>query len=406
MKKKDENSEAMYNRLRSTGAQPARMYGFARVHKQGTRLLPVISLPGSSYDNLNETLAKYFDEIEGANIETNFQMARKILEKTELDSEESIISLDVKILYTNVPLKEAVEIVLRRLYEQVNPLELSRKTMKKLLNLAVSKVHFKCNGLWYVQKDGLAMGASLAVFLANLWLKEYEPALKKEVPKFTVLSEGNKEVCPRFQKKVTYRTKGVECKACLNWYHLGCGNISESEYADIAEKVWYCVTCKKQQEADRTVNGVKVFLRYMEELVRTVKGDPGVVLEVASELAFTVEELDSNCNLAFLDLNVNVDSAKKVTCGWYQKPTAIGTILNFRAAHLCNTKETLMKRRFMGFSEVLQHGNILTRHWKKIGSNGLKFNIQKICLTGQCLKLLTRSLREEKFRGEGIRTEK
>ena len=154
-------------------------------------------------------MAKYFDEIEGANIETNTQMAREILEKTELDSDESIISLDVKSLYTNVPLKEAIEIALRRLYEQVNPPETSRKTMKKLQNLAVSKVHFKCNGLWYVQKDGLAMGASLAVILANLWLKEYEPALTKEVPKLTVLSEGNKEVCPRCQKKVTYRTKGV-----------------------------------------------------------------------------------------------------------------------------------------------------------------------------------------------------
>ena len=99
----------------------------------------------------------------------------QISEKTELDSDDSIISLDVKSLYTNVPLREAVEIALRRLYEQVNPSELSRKTMKKLL----SKVRFKSNGLWYVQKDGLAMGASLAVILANLWLKEYEPALKK-----------------------------------------------------------------------------------------------------------------------------------------------------------------------------------------------------------------------------------
>ena len=36
MKKKEEISEAMYNRLRSTGAQPARLYGLAKVHKQGT----------------------------------------------------------------------------------------------------------------------------------------------------------------------------------------------------------------------------------------------------------------------------------------------------------------------------------------------------------------------------------
>ena len=103
--------------MRSTGAQPTRLYGLAKIHKQGTPLRPVLSLPSSSYDNLNKTLAKYFDETEGKNIETNTQMASEILEKTELDSDESITSLDVKSLYTNVPLKEAVEIALRRLYE-------------------------------------------------------------------------------------------------------------------------------------------------------------------------------------------------------------------------------------------------------------------------------------------------
>ena len=96
-------------------------------------------------------LAKYFDTIEGANIETNSQMAREILEKTELDSDESTISHDVKSLYTNVPLKEAVEIALRRLYQQIKPPEISRKFFEKLLNLAESKVHFKCVGLFYVQ---------------------------------------------------------------------------------------------------------------------------------------------------------------------------------------------------------------------------------------------------------------
>ena len=301
MKKKDEISEALCTSLRSTGAQPARLYGLAKVHKQGTLLRPVLSLPVSSYKNLSKTLAKYFNEIEVANIETNTQMARDILEKTELDSGENIISLDVKNLFTNVPLREAVELAQRRLYEQVNPSEISRKTMKKLLNLSVSKVHFKCNGLWYVQKDGLAMGASLAVILASLWRKEYKHALKKQLPKLTVLCEGNKEVRPRCQIKVTSRTKRVEGEACLNWYHLGCGNISESEYADIAETVWYC---KKQQEIYRTVNGVKVLLIYVDDIVRTVKGDTRVFLEAANKLhpnlQFTIEELGSNGNLAFL----------------------------------------------------------------------------------------------------------
>ena len=64
-----------------------------RLSVQGTPLRPAFSLPGSSYDNINKTLAKYFDEIEGANIETNTQMAREILEKVEFVSDESITPL-------------------------------------------------------------------------------------------------------------------------------------------------------------------------------------------------------------------------------------------------------------------------------------------------------------------------
>ena len=41
-------------------------------------------------------------------------MARERLEKTELYSDESIISLDVKCLYTNLPLTEAVEIAKKK----------------------------------------------------------------------------------------------------------------------------------------------------------------------------------------------------------------------------------------------------------------------------------------------------
>ena len=55
--------------------------------------------------------------------------------------------------------------------------------------------------------------------------------------------------------------------------------------------------------------------------MRTVKGDPDIVLKAANELhpnlQFTIENPDSNGDLAFLDLNINVDSRKKVTCGWY-----------------------------------------------------------------------------------------
>ena len=60
--------------------------------------------------------------------------------------------------------------------------------------------------------------------------------------------------------------------------------------------------------------GVKVFLRYVNDIVRTVKDNPVVVLEAANKLhpnlQFTIEEFDSNGNLAFFDLN-NVTLARK-----------------------------------------------------------------------------------------------
>ena len=44
-------------------------------------------------------------------------------------------------------LKEAVEIAMSSLYEKTITPELSRKTMKMLLNLFVSNVHLNLNGL-------------------------------------------------------------------------------------------------------------------------------------------------------------------------------------------------------------------------------------------------------------------
>ena len=83
-RKKDEISESLYTGMRSTGGQPARLYGLAKVNKVNTPLRPVLSLPGSSYYNLNKVLAKFFEKIEGANIETNSLDAREILESTNL----------------------------------------------------------------------------------------------------------------------------------------------------------------------------------------------------------------------------------------------------------------------------------------------------------------------------------
>ena len=49
MRKKWKIPVQVYQALRSTGAQPARLYGLAKVHKKETPLRPVLSVPGSCY---------------------------------------------------------------------------------------------------------------------------------------------------------------------------------------------------------------------------------------------------------------------------------------------------------------------------------------------------------------------
>ena len=138
-------SDKIYQRLRSAGSQPARLYGLAKVHKKDTPLRPVLSIPGSSYENLNRFLTPFFQKLQGANIKTNTQDAREALES--LENDELILSLDVKSCYTNVPVGETVEIALRELYSSNLAPDFSRSAMKKLLKLAVTNVHFKGNGM-------------------------------------------------------------------------------------------------------------------------------------------------------------------------------------------------------------------------------------------------------------------
>ena len=141
-------------------------------------------------------------------------------------------------------------------------------------------------------------------------------------------------MCPCCSRKVTYRSKGVECESCRNWYHLKCEKISDDVYSSITEIVWYCESCCQAKNKEKDTSQVKLFLRYVDDIVRTVRGEPSCLLDAANSLhpnlQFTLEKINSEGILPFLDLNINVSQGRRVTCSWYQKPTDTGTILNYR----------------------------------------------------------------------------
>ena len=118
---------------------------------------------------------------------------------------------------------------------------------------------------------------------------------------------------------MTFRTKAVECEKGLNWYHKDCGGISHELYKSISEK-FGSAKCERHEcerrECELTITGVKIFLPNVDDIVRTVKGDPSVLLQAANKshpkLQFKLETLNENVDLADLDFNINVGGNKQV----------------------------------------------------------------------------------------------
>ena len=108
--------------------------------------------------------------------------------------------------------------------------------------------------------------------------------------------------------------------------------------------------CRKRiaiREKNESVQQAKLFLRYVDDIMRTVKGEPEKVLWAANllhpSLHFTKETPNTNGNLAFLDLKISVGKGRKINCGWYQKPTDTGTILNFRSCAPLQYKRSVIE---------------------------------------------------------------
>ncbi len=179
LKKSEKISEEMYWKLRSKGGQPPRLYGLAKVHKSSVPVRPVLSMPGSPYDNLGTMVTKWLSVIPESQINcTNKGVVDKIKNVT-LSEDEVIVSFDVSSLYTNVPLEEAIHDAADILFSgNVEKPPVDKETFVKLARPACKDVVMLTHDGYYQQNDGLAMGAKPAPPLANIWLSKFEPIIK------------------------------------------------------------------------------------------------------------------------------------------------------------------------------------------------------------------------------------
>ena len=93
----------------------------------------------------------------------------KSIKHEKIPTGYQMISLDVKSLFTSIPLDKTIEITLQRIYnrnEITTPIR--KKVMKELLLLCTKEVHFAFSHGIYQQNDDVAMGSPLGPVLARL----------------------------------------------------------------------------------------------------------------------------------------------------------------------------------------------------------------------------------------------
>ena len=166
------------------------------------------------------------------------------------------------------------------------------------------------------------------------------------------------------------RSKGNECKSCWNWYHLKCGKESDDLIASVIDLIWYCESCCRAKNNKKDTPQVKIFLRYVDDIVRTNKGEPICVLDAANylnpKLQFTLEETSSEGNLPYLGLNTKALQDIAITCNWCENQQLLGQYWVLEAACHISKSAVLSKALFI---ELLIGSNLI-RLWTRIGCSG------------------------------------
>ena len=102
-------------------------------------------------------------------VKESIQFAGEVCEQ---DSTLSMGSLDVDLLFTNIPLDGTIDICVNRLFENTNTVEDLKKS--ELLRLATKELYFIFSGLLCKQIDEVATDSPLELCLTNAFLSYHE----------------------------------------------------------------------------------------------------------------------------------------------------------------------------------------------------------------------------------------
>ena len=151
---KDELHPNLYKQLRPQTTISLR---YTKVHKEDVPLCPIISTIGSPIYAIAKHLAKLISPLVGQT--------------------KSMVSFDVKSLFTNTPVLKGLQVIQTKLENDETLPELTEMRVNSIMMLlmkCMESSYFTYDGGFYQQTDGAAMGSPLSPILANLFMEWFE----------------------------------------------------------------------------------------------------------------------------------------------------------------------------------------------------------------------------------------
>ena len=183
LNKRGELSDSIFKEIRPQNAKLARAHGLPKIHKTFETIpsfRPIVDTTGTTHYSVGKYLSNLLNPLthNEYTLKDSFDAVERINAippELRSNSEYMFVSLDVVSLFTNVPLKKTVNIILKRIYQDklINT-TLSKRSLKKLILDTCKKTAFSSNNKIYEQIDGVSMGGSLGPVLANIIMTELE----------------------------------------------------------------------------------------------------------------------------------------------------------------------------------------------------------------------------------------
>jgi len=112
-------------------------------------------MPGTAYHKIADQCTEWLSVVEECQIQSDTKTICDSLSSVELKEDEEIVSFDVSSLYTNVPVKEAIEHCANLLYSgkyELPPVD--KETFIHLLQISTCNVLMLTHDGYYSQIDG------------------------------------------------------------------------------------------------------------------------------------------------------------------------------------------------------------------------------------------------------------